>query len=102
MLKNIQDYEKFEGIQLRHNNICVNEGLRSIRKFQINSIWCRYCLKTNKNKYAMVSSLKELYNYLFDDFCEIHEIQFLNESKEQISYCEKDELHLGGKDLNVV
>ncbi len=29
----IQDYEKFEGIQLNQNNIFVNEGLRSISKF---------------------------------------------------------------------
>ncbi len=25
--KYIQDYEKFEGIQLNQNNICVNEGV---------------------------------------------------------------------------
>jgi hypothetical protein len=50
----------------------------------------------------LVSSLKELYNFLLDDFYEIHDIQFLNESKAQISYSEKDELHLGGKDSNVV
>jgi hypothetical protein len=50
----------------------------------------------------MVSSLNEFYNYLLDDFFEIHDIQFLNESKDQIFYSEKDVLHLGGKDSNVV
>jgi hypothetical protein len=65
-------------------------------------MWGRYCLQTNKIKYAMVSSFKELYNYLLDDFYEIHYIQFLNESKAQILYSEKDELHLCGKDSNVV
>ncbi len=63
-LKYIQDYEKFEGKKLNQNNICVNEGLRSEGKFLLNSMWGRYCLQTNKIKYAMVSSLKELYNYL--------------------------------------
>ncbi len=58
--KYIQDYEKFEGIKLNQNNICVNEGLRSISKFLLNSTWDRHCLQTNKIKYAMVSSLKEL------------------------------------------
>ena len=65
-------------------------------------LWGRYCLQTNKIKYAIISSLKELYNYLLDYFYEIHDIQFLNESKAQIFYSEKDELHLGGKDSNVV
>jgi hypothetical protein len=69
---------------LNQNNICVNEGLRSINKFLLNSMWGRYRLQTNKIKYAMVSSLKELYNFLLDDFYEIHDIQFLNESKAQI------------------
>ena len=43
-----------------------------------------------------------MYNYLLDDFYEIHDIQFLTESKAQIFYSEKDELHLGGKDSKVV
>ena len=80
-IKYIQDYEKFEGIKLNQNNICVNEGLRSISKFLLNSMWGRYCLQTNKIKYAMISSLKELYNYLLDDFYEIHDIQFLMNQK---------------------
>jgi hypothetical protein len=101
-IKYIQDYEKFEGIKLNQNNICVNEGLRSISKFLLNSMWGRYCLQTNKIKYAMISSLKELYNYLLNDFFEVHDIQFLNEFKAQIFYSEKEELHLGGKDSNVV
>ncbi len=92
-LKYIQDYEKFEGIQLNQNNICVNEGLRSISKFLFNSMWGRYCLQTNKIKYAMISSLKELYNYLLNDFFEVHDIQFLYEFKAQIFYSEREELH---------
>jgi hypothetical protein len=55
-LKYIQDNEKFEGIQLNQNTVCVNEGLRSINKFFLNSMWVRHCLQTNKIKYAMVSS----------------------------------------------
>ncbi len=43
-----------------------------------------------------------MYNFLLDDFYEIHDIQFLSESKAQIFYSEKDELHLGGKDSKVV
>ena len=101
-LNYFQDYEKFEGIQLNQNKICVNEGLRSIIKFLLNSMWGRYCLQTNKIKFAMISLLKELYNYLLNDFFEVHDIQFLNEFKAQIFYSEREELHLGGKDSNVV
>jgi hypothetical protein len=46
--------KNFEGIKLNQNKICVTEGLRSIRKFLLNSIWGRYCLQTNKIKYAMI------------------------------------------------
>ena len=101
-MKYIDDYQKYEGIQLDIKKICVNEGLRSISKFLLNSMWGRYCLQTNKIKYAMISSLKELYNYLLNDLYEIHDIQFLNEFKAQVFYSEKEELHLGGKDSNVV
>jgi hypothetical protein len=57
-------------------------------------MWGRYCLQTYKNKYAMISSLKYLYNYLLTDFFEVHDIQFLNEFKAQILYSEKEELLL--------
>ncbi len=66
---------------MNQNNVCVNEGLRSISKFLLNSMWGRFCLQTNKIKYAMVSLFKEFYNYLLEYFYEIHDIQFLNESK---------------------
>ncbi len=65
-------------------------------------MWGYYCLQSNKIKYAMVSSLKELYFYFLNDFNEIHDIQFLNEFKAQIFNCERDKLHLGGKNSNVV
>jgi hypothetical protein len=87
---------------LNQNKICVNEGLRSIIKFLLNSMWGRYCLQTNKIKFAMISLLKELYNYLLNDFFEVHDIQFLNEFKAQIFYSEREKLHLRGKDSNVV
>ena len=65
-------------------------------------MWGRYCLQTNKIKYALISSLKELYNNVLNDFFKVHDIQFLNEFKAQIFYSEREELHLGGKDSNVV
>ena len=55
------DYELFEGIKLDKSKICINEGLRAISKMLLNSFWGRYCLNTNKIKYAMISNLKELY-----------------------------------------
>ena len=53
-MKYIDDYQKYEGIQLDIKKTCVNEGLRSISKFLLNSMWGRYCLQTNKIKYAMI------------------------------------------------
>ena len=50
----------------------------------------------------MITGLNELYSYLLDDLYEIHDIHFLNDSKAQLFYSEKEELHLGGKDSNVV
>jgi hypothetical protein len=50
-LKYFYDYEKLDGIQLNQNNVSVNEGLKSISKFLLNSMWGRYCLQTNKIKY---------------------------------------------------
>ena len=99
--KFINDYELFEGIKLDKNKICINEGLRAISKMLLNSFWGRYCLNTNKIKYAMISTLKELYGYILNDLYDVHDIHFYD-NKAQLFYSEKQELHLGGKDNNVV
>ena len=98
----IQDYELQEGIKLEIDKIQINEGLRSISKFLLNSMWGRYCLQTNKSKYKMINTLMELYEYLLNEQYEIQDIYFLNDQKAQIFYTDKEELHLGGKDSNVV
>jgi hypothetical protein len=43
-----------------------------------------------------------LYNYLLNYFFEVHDTQFLNAFKAQIFLSEREELHLGGKDSNVI
>ena len=100
--KYVNDYEENEGIKLDPSKIQFNEGLRSISKLLLNSMWGRYCLQTNKVKYAMISTLKELYSYLLNDRYIVQTIHFLNESKAQVFFSEKEELHQGGKDSNVV
>jgi len=98
----INDYEKLEGIKLEKNKICVNEGLRSISKLLLNSMWGRYCLQTKKIKYSMISNLKDLYSYLLNDLYEIQDIHFLNDCKTKLFYSEKEQLHSGGKDSNII
>ena len=100
--KYVNDYEENEGIKLDPSKIQFNEGLRSISKLLLNSMWGRYCLQTNKVKYAMISTLKEHYSYLLNDRYIVQTIHFLNESKAQVFFSEKEELHQGGKDSNVV
>ena len=50
----------------------------------------------------MISNLKDLYSYLLNDLYEIQDIHFLNDCKAQLFYSEKVQLHLGGKDSNIV
>jgi hypothetical protein len=59
------------------------------------------CLQTNKIKYAMISSLNKMSNYLLNYCFKVYDIQFLNEFKAQIFVSEREELHLGGKDSKV-
>ncbi len=65
--KYIEEYERNEGIRLEKDNICFNEGLRSISKLLLNSFWGPYSLQTYKIKYSMISTLKELYDFLLND-----------------------------------
>ena len=45
----IQNYYEKEGIRLEKNKIQHNEGMRSISKLFLNSMWGRYCLQTKQN-----------------------------------------------------
>ena len=60
----IDEYYEKEGIRLDETKITVNEGLRSISKFLLNSMWGRYRMQTNKTKFKWISSVVELYQML--------------------------------------
>jgi hypothetical protein len=98
----IKKYAEKEGILLNKENICKNEGLRSISKLLLNSMWGRYCLQTNKTSFKVVYNVYELYEFFLDQRYIVEDIHFLNEKTAQIFYSEKEIAHQGGRDSNVV
>ena len=76
--KYLHDYYENEGIRLDREKIVRNEGLRSIAKLLLNSMWGRYCLQTNKTQYKMIHHPKDLYEMLLNDQFIINDIHTLS------------------------
>ena len=98
----IKNYYEKEGIQLNKEKITKNEGLRSISKLLLNSMWGRYCLNTNKTQHKALYNICDLYEFLLKEDYVVNDLHILNDNVAQIFYSEKEECHLGGRDSNVV
>ena len=97
----ITDYKKNENIDLDIDSIEYNEGKRTISKLMLNSLWGRYCMQTNKPKTAIVKNKANLINFLINDLYEVKDVVIYKEVC-HVSYKDKDFLHQGNKDANIV
>ena len=67
----------------------------------LNSLWGRYCMQTNKPRTAIVKNKADLINFLMNDLYEVKDVVFYKEVC-HVSYIDKDYIHQGNKDANIV
>ena len=70
----IKQYQEHKGIKLNAANIERNEGLRSLSKIMLNSMWGKMGQNPNKSKTTYVSDCREYVELLTDDMDTLKEL----------------------------
>ena len=84
-------YEKYEGVQLKRENIRKNEGLRQSSKLQLNSFYGKFGQHTNKKKLLLVTTPNLLYKTILDPSKTLTDFYVMNDKMMQLEY-EDDKL----------
>lgn len=84
-------YEVNEGIKLDKGKIKRNEALRSLAKLGLNSFWGKFGQRTTMTKDVYCSSLKSLYDIVFDAANEVHAIKLIGPKLVFVKYCKTDD-----------
>ena len=85
------DIEKFE----------FNDGLRSISKLCLNSLWGKFGQRTNMSQTNYVTEVSEFYEILLDDKLDNKSFQFVNDDVVQMTYNFKDQFVDNSKNTNI-
>lgn len=98
----IIDYEKHEGVRLEADHIEKNEGLRSLAKLLLNSMWGKMGQNPNKSKMTYVSDPVEYVDMMTDDGREITDLIYVNDEHVAIRWNEKSDFVESLPNTNVV
>jgi hypothetical protein len=97
----IKKFFEKEGVILDKENIKKNEGLRSVAKLLLNSLWGRFGMRPNKTQVKFITDRNEWFDMISDDQYIIHDIIFVSEKKMQVSYSIADNLFNDSKNTSI-
>ena len=80
----MQEYKEHEGIQLDHNKVEKNPGLRSLAKLMLNSFWGKFGQRPNQTQVTTCTKHGEFFQIITDDRQVIHRIEIANEHMAEI------------------
>lgn len=98
----IQEFFQREGIALEFDEISKNEGLRSLAKLMLNSLWGKFGQKQNQPKTSIISDSKEFYQILSNPCLTVTHIQEINEDTLVVNWLNKEEAYDPLSTVNVV
>ena len=81
--KYISEYEKEQGILLNRDNILRNEGLRSVAKIMLNSLWGKFGQKNNQRKHKIINvenDPQSYYDIMFNEKYVVHDVLHYNDT----------------------
>lgn len=100
--KYIRDFEMHEGIKLEPDKITRNEGLRSLAKLELNSLWGRFGMRQDKTKKVFVNTANHLLNLMTNPSLEVPGFVGLSDDSLLVSYNYKAECLEQNPKVNVV
>jgi hypothetical protein len=98
----INEFNKYEGILLDKQKIAKNSPIRLISKLWSNVLWGYLALDTNRTKFRIINSPDEWQLLLQNDRFEITNVFFHQNNHIQVSYKEREEIHMGNSKTNNV
>lgn len=101
-IRYIKDYAEHEGIELQAEEIKKNEGLRSLAKLMLNSMWGKMGQNPNKSKIVYISDPAEYVTMMTDDRVEITDIIPVNDEQLALQWNEKSDFVQSLPNTNVV
>ena len=101
-IRYIKDYAEHEGIELEAEEIKKNEGLRSLAKLMLNSMWGKMGQNPNKSKIVYISDPAEYVTMMTDDRVEITDIIPVNDEQLALQWNEKSDFVQSLPNTNVV
>ena len=96
----VKDFREREGISLDLANIKKNPGLRTLAKLQLNNLWGRFGLNSDKINTKICSNYTELAELLFDATIDCKSV-FVTDSKAVVDYRIKEENIKNGRYTNI-
>ena len=99
--KYIADYYAKEGIALDPAKICVNKAMRGCSKLLLNSLWGRFCLRSNLGQTEFVSDPSRFSQLIFSDDFKVSQFHFISESVAMVQWSHRIPQASKSKDVNV-
>ncbi|XP_055374404.1 uncharacterized protein LOC129607410 [Condylostylus longicornis] len=88
----VKDFFDKEDIQLEHEKVPNNPGLRSFAKLMLNSFWGKFGQRENLQKTSIINQPRELYNLLTNPSIEVCYIFPVNEENIIVNWQYKEEV----------
>ena len=98
----VKEYLDHEGVQLEPDDIERNDGLRSLAKLLLNSMWGKMGQNPNKSKITYTADCSEYINMMTDDGLEISDVLHVNDQHVALMWREKSEFVQSLPHTNVV
>ena len=98
----ISDYYQKEGIFLEKSKIIYNEGLRTVMKLLLNSLWGRLAMNSNKPQYKFIVKPSEWFSLISDDQYIVNSADFTHENYLQVYYTKTENFFESTANINVV
>lgn len=100
--KYIQEYFEKQGILLEKSKIIYNEGLRTVAKLILNSLWGRLAMRTDKPLYKLITNPAEWFLLISDDENIVHSADFTHKDYLQVYYSKAQNMSESTANINVV
>ena len=87
----ICEYYEHEGIQLEHDKIEENKGLRTLAKMMLNSMWGKFGQRLNKTQVQEFDDPQTFHRFLDTNTLDVRYVSVINDNMVEVHYQYQDE-----------
>jgi len=87
----IREYDEHEGIQLEHDKIEHNAGLRTLAKMMLNSMWGKFGQRLNKTQVRQFDDPQAFHHFLDTDTLDVRHVSVMNDAMVEVHYLYQNE-----------